>query len=114
MSTPLSPLEQLEQQSAKAQPSQATSASNLSPLEQLEQMSAKQPTQQSDYLSKVNTGPFSPAGQAEKAMATGSNKDQAKEALRNTVDATGETLAGITGATGVGALVDSAAEAAPS
>ncbi len=44
MSTSLSPLEQLEQQSAQAQPpSQAAPASNLSPLEQLEQM---QPTQQ--------------------------------------------------------------------
>ena len=42
MSTSLSPLEQLEQQSAQAQsPSQTAPASNLSPLEQLEQQSAK-------------------------------------------------------------------------
>jgi hypothetical protein len=42
MSTSLSPLEQLEQQSAQAQPpAQAAPASNLSPLEQLEQQTAK-------------------------------------------------------------------------
>ena len=45
MSTPASPLEQLEQQSATAQPSQAAPGSNLSPLEQLEQQSAKATTQ---------------------------------------------------------------------
>lgn len=46
MSAALSPLEQLEQQSTQAQPSQqAAPSSNLSPLEQLEQTSAK-PAQQ--------------------------------------------------------------------
>jgi hypothetical protein len=59
MSAPISPLEQLEQQSATAQPNttaqpsqQAAPSSNLSPLEQLEQMSAK-PTQQAPPSGQV-------------------------------------------------------------
>jgi hypothetical protein len=51
MSTSLSPLEQLEQQSAQAQPStQAAPASNLSPLEQLEQSTQKQQAPPSGQL----------------------------------------------------------------
>ena len=51
MSAALSPLEQLEQQSAKAQPSQqAAPASNLSPLEQLEQSAPKTPPTQTTSI----------------------------------------------------------------
>jgi hypothetical protein len=60
MSTPISPLEQLEQQSSQAQPNTTAQpsqqaggpASNLSPLEQLEQMSAK-PAQQATPSGQV-------------------------------------------------------------
>ena len=53
-SAAVSPLEQLEQQSAQAQPpSQAAPASNLSALEQLEQQSAKAKPQQAPPSGQV-------------------------------------------------------------
>jgi hypothetical protein len=52
------------------------------------------------YLKKVNTGPLSPADQAEKAMgeAIGDNKAQAVEGLKNTGMAALETAGGVLGA----------------
>jgi len=101
----LSPLEQLEQQSAQAQPqSQAAPDSNLSPLEQLEQMSAKPqagPTDaQGAYRKAVAADPYAPAGAAEKAMGQemGSNSDQAWQAAKSTGMAVAATGLGVAGA----------------
>jgi hypothetical protein len=52
-STAVSPLEQLEQQSAQAQPQSQAAPSGLSPLEQLEQQSAKAQPQQTTPLGQV-------------------------------------------------------------
>lgn len=62
-------------------------------------------THDATYLSKVNTGPLAPAGQAEKEMGAGlTNKQQAKEGLVNLAKAAGYTASAmIPGAGGVGA-----------
>ena len=52
-STAVSPLEQLEQQSAQAQPPTQAAPSSLSPLEQLEQQSAKAQPQQTTPSGQV-------------------------------------------------------------
>ncbi len=67
MSTSLSPLEQLEQQSPQAQPpSQAASASNLSPLEQLEQR-----TQQSTPTGSPQADPAQEASNTRQMLVSG-------------------------------------------
>ena len=57
-------------------------------------------TQPNAYQRDTASGPFAPAGAAEKAMGAeiGDNSAQAKEALRATGSAALETAAGITGA----------------
>jgi hypothetical protein len=97
MSTPVSPLEQLEQQSATAQPSsQAAPASNLSPLEQLEQMSK---TKQSQLTTEaIDPSTISTGGE-------GSNTDQQLMSEASQRDATKKGLIiGGTGAAAVGGL----------
>ena len=55
---------------------------------------------QKAYRQATASGPFAPAGAAEKAMGEqmGDNTAQAKQALSSTLSAAGETAAGITGA----------------
>lgn len=70
---------------------------------------APPPATDASYLKKVNTGPLAPAGQAEKAMGEGlTNKEQAKDALKNTAMAAGYTLSGIV--PGVGEVAPEAGE----
>jgi hypothetical protein len=58
------------------------------------------PHQPNAYERATASDPFVPAGAAERAMGEeiGDNKAQAKEALRDTLRATAETVAGVTGA----------------
>jgi hypothetical protein len=80
-------------------------------LEQRQADGTTAPTDtQAAYRQATAAGPFAPAGAAEKAMGAeiGDNKAQAKEALHNTINAAGETAAGVLGAS----VVPEALEAA--
>jgi hypothetical protein len=64
----------------------------------------------SDYIKTVNTGPLSPAGQAEKAMGAGlTNAEQTHQALKSTGQAALETAGGVVGAGVAGMSLDAAA-----
>jgi hypothetical protein len=65
------------------------------------------------YEQATASGPFVPAGAAERAMGQeeGDNKAQAKAALRQTIAATGETAAGVLGAAPLAAGIESASAA---
>ncbi|MGA9305635.1 MAG: hypothetical protein WBW31_09565 [Candidatus Sulfotelmatobacter sp.] len=60
------------------------------------------------YRQATASGPFVPAGAAEKAMGAeiGDNTAQAKAALSDTLSAAGETAAGVTGAQIPGAIAE--------
>ena len=75
------------------------------PSEKAEQQAAN-----SDYLKQVNTGPFSPAGQAEKAMGAGlSNAEQAREGAESLGNAALQTAGGVIGAPAAAMSLDAAA-----
>jgi hypothetical protein len=103
--TALSPLEQLGQSvgqgSQTATPSQQ---SQLSPLEQLGQSVNATPSGPSDaqtaYRQATASGPYAPAGGAEKAIGQefGDNAGQARQALKSGDQAALATAAGVTGA----------------
>jgi hypothetical protein len=111
----LSPIEQLmgSQPQAQAQPNtQPQGQSDLSPIEKLMVTPPNSiPTGDSDYLKKVNTGPDSPAGQAEKAMGEtfGDNKAQLHQALKSTGQAALATAGGVIGAPAASMSLDAAA-----
>jgi hypothetical protein len=71
---------------------------------------------QKAYREATASGPFAPAGAAEKAMGAeiGDNTAQAKAALSDTLSAAGETAAGITGAQIPGAIAEALPAVIPS
>lgn len=71
---------------------------------------------QKAYRQTTASGPFAPAGAAEKAMGQeiGDNKAQAKAALHDTINATLETAGGITGAQIPGAIAEALPAVIPS
>lgn len=99
----------LEQPSSSPQTPSAPQAGGVPEgytLEQPGQATANTPPPaDASYLSKVNTGPLAPAGQAEKAMGEGlTNKEQAKEGLLSLAKAAGYTAS---------AMIPGAGEIAP-
>lgn len=90
------------------QTSAATVAAGGNPFDDpLPSEKAEQQASNSDYLKTVNTGPLSPAGQAEKAMGAGqTNAEQARQAAKITGQAALETAGGVLGAGPLGAAAD--------
>ena len=107
----LSPIEQLMgSQPAGSQPQDPNNQPQLSPIEQLMQQHDSTPSGDSAYLKTVNTGPFSPAGQAEKAMGAGlTNKQQAVEGAKSLGNAALQTAGGVIGAPAAAMSLDAAA-----
>jgi hypothetical protein len=70
------------------------------------------PKQPNAYERATASGPFVPAGAAEKAMGMGqTNTEQAKEALKLTGTATAETAAGVLGAAPLASGIESVSAA---
>lgn len=107
----LSPIEQL-MGSQPTSSSQPQGQGDLSPIEQLMGSNPNNtpPSADGNYLKQVNTDPFSPAGQAEKAMGAGmTNAEQARQAARVTGQAALQTAGGVVGAGVAGMSLDAAA-----
>jgi Tfp pilus assembly protein PilF len=101
---------------ATTQPTTPSSPSTTNPLAEFggiaipDENETRQPNA---YEKATASGPFVPAGAAEKAMGEeeGDNKAQAKAALKQTLAATGETAAGVLGAGPAAAGIESVSAA---
>lgn len=97
--------------SLEGQPSQTTQApAGLPSGYSLEQPDGSTSAKQDTYRKATAANPLGPAGEAEKAMGAeiGNNTAQAKGAIHQTINAAGETAAGVLGASALPEALEAA------